>query len=478
MVSTKKYSFPFYLTAICFLFLLFAASVTAEARQVPESRTQINLSYAPVVKKTAPAVVNIYAERVVQQRGGFGFSPFFNDPLFQQFFGQDLFAPPMRRRLERSLGSGVIVSEDGLMISNAHVIKGAQEITAVMADGQEYQAEIVLLDERTDLAVLQIDSGGRELPYIELADSDEAEVGDLVLAIGNPFGVGQTVTSGIISAAARTAVGITDYSFFLQTDAAINPGNSGGALVGMHGRLLGINTAIFSRSGGSLGIGFAVPSNMVRAVIDAARGDGTIRRSWFGVSAQRLTGDIAQSLGLESVRGALITEVHPASPAGKAGLKTGDVVTHINGRPVEDPDALRFRTALVRIGDEILLNVVRRGRALQIRFTAVAPPENPPRETTELSGRHPLAGVVVANLSPAVAEEMGAARPRVESGVVVKNVAARSRIGLRVGDVIREINGNEIKSVRDAVSALGQPAPVWDMVILRGNQNIRMRVSG
>lgn len=455
----------------------FPASAMAQ-KQLPQSLGQVTLSYAPVVKKTAPAVVNIYTQKVVRQRTHLGFSPFMNDPFFQHFFGQEFYGMPMRKRLESSLGSGVIATEDGLIVSNAHVIKDAQEIVVVMPDGQEYQAETVLVDERTDLAVLKIDAAGRKLPVITLADSDALEVGDIVLAIGNPFGVGQTVTSGIVSAIARTAAGISDYNFFIQTDAAINPGNSGGALVGMDGRLVGVNTAIFSRDGGSLGIGFAIPSNMVRMIIDAARSGGKLRRSWFGVSAQRLTGDIAQGLELESVRGALVTGVHPASPAANAGLKTGDVVTHLNGKQVEDPVALRFRAALIKIGEKITLDVIRKNKPLRISFAAIAPPEDPPRDETALTGAHPLTGVVVANISPAVLEDMGDSKIGTENGVVITEIRYQSRLGLQTGDVVQQINGVDIRTVSQLRDVLKKPARVWNILIGRGGQVIQIRLAG
>jgi serine protease Do len=465
--------------AVVFALMVFSLpSQAAAQKQLPQSREQIQLSYAPVVKQTAPAVVNIYTQKMVQQRASLGLGPFMNDPFFRRFFGQELYGMPMRKRLESSLGSGVIVAEDGLIVSNAHVIKDAQEIVVVTNDGQEYQAQNVLVDERTDLAVLKIDTEGRKLPVIRLGDSDRLEVGDIVLAIGNPFGVGQTVTSGIVSAVARTAAGISDYNFFIQTDAAINPGNSGGALVGLNGRLIGVNTAIFSRDGGSLGIGFAIPSNMVQMVIDAARSGGELRRSWFGVGAQGLTSDIAQGLGLDSARGALITGVHPASPAAKAGLKTGDVVTHLNGKQVEDPVALRFRAALVKIGDKIVLDIVRKGKKSQISFAAIAPPENPPRNETALTGAHPLTGTVVANISPAVLEDMGDSKIGADSGVVITNIRQPSRLGLQAGDVVQQINGVDIKTVRQLTDVLRKPARVWNILIGRGGQVIQIRLAG
>ncbi|MBX6368535.1 MAG: trypsin-like peptidase domain-containing protein, partial [Rhodospirillales bacterium] len=266
------------------LLLLLVVSIPSFAadRVLPDSREQIKLSFAPVVKRTAPAVVNVFSRRIVRRSGP---PPgLFNDPLFRRFFGDAIPFGLPQERVQNSLGSGVLVARDGLIVTNNHVIDGADEIIVVLADRREFEAQIVRRDERTDLAVLKIDVGNEALPYLELGDSDSLEVGDLVLAIGNPFGVGQTVTSGIVSALARTQVGISDFRFFIQTDAAINPGNSGGALVDLDGKLVGINTAIYSRSGGSIGIGFAIPASMVRAVVAGAATGGRVVRPWLGAS--------------------------------------------------------------------------------------------------------------------------------------------------------------------------------------------------
>ncbi|HYD31469.1 MAG TPA: Do family serine endopeptidase, partial [Azospirillaceae bacterium] len=392
---------------------------------MPESRQQITLSFAPLVHQAAPAVVNVYTRKVVREQNPL--APLFADPFFQRFFG-DAMPPGMNReRVQNSLGSGVIVRPDGLIVTNDHVVKGSDAITVVLADRREFEATVVSTDSRTDLALLRIDAGGQRLPYLELRDSDEVEVGDLVLAIGNPFGVGQTVTSGIVSAVARTASGITDYNFFIQTDAAINPGNSGGALVGMDGRLVGINTAIYSRSGGSLGIGFAIPANMVRTVVEAVASGGRVVRPWLGVSGQSVTADMAHALGLPRPAGVLINGIEEASPAGQAGLKTGDVVTAVNGREVDDPEAMRFRIATLPVGGQAALSVMRGGQTRELSFGLIAPPETPARDTTELKGRHPMGGATVANLSPALAEEIrfeGTAR-----GVVVLAVERGSAAG-------------------------------------------------
>src|ERR1700723_4807085 len=317
---------PFAASIALFALAVSLASARAEdQRQVPTSPAQIQLSYAPVVKRAAPAVVNVSAPRVVENR-----NPFINDPLFRQFFG----AVP-REQVLRSLGSGVIVDPTGLVVTNYHVIEGASEVKVALADKREFDAEVALKDEHSDLAVLRLKAAGERFPVLDFANSDELQVGDVVLAIGDPFGVGQTVTHGIVSALARTQVGITDYQFFIQTDAAINPGNSGGALVDMTGKLVGINTAIFSRSGGSQGIGFAIPANMVRVVVTSAKGGGkAVKRPWLGARLQAVTPEIAETMGLRLPSGALVANVIANSPAARAGLKFSDLIVAMHGQTV------------------------------------------------------------------------------------------------------------------------------------------------
>src|SRR6516225_4264036 len=329
----------------------------AQQRQVPASAGQLELSFAPIVKRVAPAVVNVYAARIVANN-----NPFLADPFFRQFFG----AVP-REQVERSLGSGVIVDPAGLVVTNFHVIEGASQVKVALADKREFEADIVLKDQRSDLAVLRIKDAKEKFPTLEFADSDELQVGDVVLAIGDPFGVGQTVTHGIVSAVARTQVGISDYQFFIQTDAAINPGNSGGALVDMTGRLVGINSAIYSRSGGSQGIGFAIPANMVRVVVTSAEGgSGAVKRPWLGAKLQTVTADIADSMGLQRPSGALIATVSPSSPAGRGGLKTGDLIVNIDGQIIDDPNAFEYRFATKPIGGSTRLAVLRAGKEIAV----------------------------------------------------------------------------------------------------------------
>jgi len=452
---------------------LLPSGALAQDRVLPRDRAEIELSFAPLVKRVAPAVVNIYTRRTVRTLP----SPLFNDPFFRRFFGDQF---PGTEQQQNSLGSGVIVDPSGLIVTNSHVIRGADEITVILADRREFEATLLLTDERTDLAVLRIMPGDERLPFLELRDSDELEVGDLVLAIGNPFGVGQTVTSGIVSAVARTTVGITDYRFFIQTDAAINPGNSGGALVSMDGRLVGINTAIFSRDGGgSIGIGFAIPSNMVRTVIAGVTSGTRVVRPWFGASGETVTADIAASLGMPRPLGVIIQDIFPDSPAAEAGLRRGDVITHVEGREVQDAEALRFRIATQAVGSEVRLTIWRKGQEREVNVALIAPPETPPREVTPLRGNHPLAGATVANLSPALADELGLdITPR---GVIVLEVRRGSpaqRIRIAPGDVIVRINNREMRTVSDARRAVSQVELPWRLQIRRGDRIFNLTVSG
>ncbi len=457
-----------------FILALAPCAVLADTT-VPEGREQITLSFAPVVRSTAPAVVNIYAKKVVQQRS---ISPLFDDPFFKRFFGDDFpFGGAPRERIQNSLGSGVLVRADGVVVTNNHVIEGAEEITVVLSDRREYEAEIVLADKRTDVAVLRIDPEGEDLPAVAFGDSDGLEVGDLVLAIGNPFGVGQTVTSGIVSALARTRVGVADYRSFIQTDAAINPGNSGGALVAMDGSLVGINTAIFSKSGGSLGIGFAVPSNMVRAIVDSAIEGRPLVRPWMGFEGRALTAELAQAMGMRRPVGIIVEDVYKGGPADGAGLRSGDVVVSVAGQDVEDMQALRFRLATRRIGESVQMTVLRKKVERSVRFPLVAPPEDPPRNETLLKGEQPLAGARIANLSPALIEDLGLTGRR--QGVIVLGVVRRSRaarLGLRPGDILAAINGVELSRVQDVKKIISKPPESWRIAIRRGDRILKVEV--
>jgi Do/DeqQ family serine protease len=464
-----------YSTIVVVLALSASSGAVIAQKRIPESRSQVTLSYAPLVKKAAPSVVNIYTKRVVQSRR----SPFFNDPFFRQFFGDAFNFGAPRKRVENSLGSGVIVRTEGVIVTNHHVIDKADQIIVVLSDRREMQAKVILSDEKTDLAILRVDAGEERLPFLRLRDSDDLEVGDLVLAIGNPFGVGQTVTSGIVSALARAADNISDFSFFIQTDAAINPGNSGGALIAMDGSLVGINTAIYSRSGGSQGIGFAIPANMVAQVVESAVKGSKIIRPWFGGTGQSVTTDLAGALGLKRPVGVLVSEMHRIGPARKAGLKPSDVILEFNGKEVVDPRSLRFRIATMPVGGTASLTVVRKGKKLRLSLPLEAPPEIPPRRVTRLKGQHPLAGVTVANMSPALAEELSLDHGL--QGVIVLDIARGSparRIGLRPGDILSRVNSRKVDRVRSAVSVLKDQVSSWRISVIRDGRELTVVIDG
>ncbi|MBK8008209.1 MAG: DegQ family serine endoprotease [Rhizobiales bacterium] len=462
--------------ALLSLIVLLPASAHAQ-RQVPVSRGEIALSFSATVKKAAPAVVNVYALRRTTQRPN---NPFMDDEFFRKFFGGTPSQGMPMERVQRSLGSGVIVHESGLVITNHHVIEGANEIRIALGDRREFAAEVVLRDPRSDLAVLRIQNANQKFAPIEIADSDEVEVGDLVLAVGDPFGVGQTVTQGIVSATARTRVGITDFQFFIQTDAAINPGNSGGALVDINGRLIGINTAIFSRSGGSHGIGFAIPVNMVKVVIASAlAGNKLVQRPYFGARLQPVTAEIAESLSLKRPAGALVASITPDSPAAKAGLRAGDVVLEVDGVLVDDPAALNYRYALKNIGSTATLGVERNGRRVSLNIRLEAAPEREADEI-EITSRSPFSGARVSNFTAEIANRLRA-DPGSAEGVVIINIADGSsaqRVGLRPGDIVLEVNGLKIESTGDLERATRREAREWRLVISRGGQRRNVVLRG
>jgi len=458
------------------LIVLSSASVgvTADEKVVPQSRSDVERSFAPLVKRAAPAVVNVASRRTVRTVHR---SPFLDDPFFRRFFGDALPFGNTNERLQSSLGSGVIVRPEGLIVTNHHVIKDSDQITVALADRREFPATVVLSDERTDLAVLEIDAGDELLPYLEFGDSDDLEVGDIVLAIGNPFGFGQTVTSGIVSALARTQVGVTDFRFFIQTDAAINPGNSGGALVNLDGKLVGVNTAIYSKSGGSVGIGFAIPANMVAVIVESARGGGSVHRPWLGASGEPVTAEIAQSIGLDRPGGVRVNGIYPGGPADRSGLVVGDVVQAVDGHDVADPAALAYRIATRRVGVTIELQVARDGARRVLEVQLAAPPETPPRSVTTLIGRHPVAGATVANLSPALADELGL--DMLAHGVILLKVAGGSpaaQVGLKAGDIVLSVNGRTVGRVAALEIALEAADREWRLSVRRGRRVFQVAV--
>jgi Do/DeqQ family serine protease len=465
---TRHISKFFYASMLALAILLALAllplfSARAQQAEIPSSQAQIDLSFAPLVKRASPAVVNVYTRKVVQEFS----SPFARDPVFREFFGMP------RDNVQNSLGSGVIVGASGVIVTNNHVIDGADELKVVLSDRREYAAELVLADERTDLAVLKIDTGGQPLPVLGYADTRDLEVGDLVLAIGNPFGVGQTVTSGIISATARTDVGVSDYAFFLQTDAAVNPGNSGGALVNMSGELVGVNTAIFSRSGGSNGIGFAIPAEMVRRVVDAAINEGMIVRPWLGLKGQSVSYDIAKTQGLERPVGVIVTEVYDDGPADRAGLRRGDLVLSIDAREVFDERGLKFLAATRSPGETSTLEVLRGGKQRSVSVRLAPPPGATEAERKLLQGRHPFTGAEVAELSPRLAEEIG--RDPFDTGVLVTRIlrGAYARRIVRPGDIIVSVNGKATETLEDLNGVLSDGGSLWRIELERNGRRVQ-----
>jgi len=429
-------------------------------RVVPSSQAQVQLSYSPVVKQTAPAVVNIFTSRTVRTRSRSSF--------FDQMFGMQR-AP--RERVESSLGSGVIVRGNGIIVTNAHVVKGADELKVVLNDRREFEAEVVAQDEETDLAILRIDTNGEKMPSLQVGADAEPEIGDIVLAIGNPFGVGQTVTSGIISALGRTNV--SDISSAIQTDAAVNPGNSGGALVNLQGELIGVNTAIFSRSGGSNGIGFAIPSELVERAIDSALSEGRIVRPWIGARTNSVDATMASALGLDRAKGAVINELLDGGPADKAGLDKGDVILSVGGTDINDDSGLRFKLATLRPRETIDVDFVRDGQRRSARVRVDTPQEAPLRDERELDGVHPFNGAVIVNMSPALGEELGF-DPYLEGVMVLKvnRGSAANYNRLRPGDLVLNVNDTPITSARQLESILlSEPIDVvWDVQIDRNGR--------
>jgi Do/DeqQ family serine protease len=451
---------------------LTAAPLAADPA-VPTSTGEITLSFAPIVRKVAPAVVNVYASRTdVQPR-----NPLFDDPIFRHFFGDSQEQRPGGPTAQ-SLGSGVLIDPSGLVVTNYHVIAGMTDVKVALSDRREMTAKIVLRDQRTDLAVLRLDGKG-PFPFMEFDDSDKLEVGDLVLAIGDPFGVGQTVTQGIISALARTEEGISHYGFFIQTDAAINPGNSGGALVDMRGRLIGINSAIVSQTGSSVGIGFAIPSDMVKVIVATAKsGSKEVRRPWLGAGLQNITKDIADSLNLDRPVGTLVTDVTAKGPAERAGLQHGDIIVAVDGQSTDDLEAFSYRFATVPLGSNAVFSVIRDGKPLKLTIKAEPAPELP-RDPIKIAGSSPFAGATVINISPAVAEEFSL--ESAQRGVVISDIDSDSRaaaVNLQKGDVVIAVNNTKINTTHDLEAATAGEHYFWKVSIGRGNQIITTVVGG
>jgi serine protease Do len=413
------------------------------SRQIAES----GKAFSEIASSISPSVVNISTTKVMKREH----APLFDDP-FSEFFSpfRDFKMP--KKWKEQSLGSGVIVSPDGYIITNNHVVEQADEIRVTLVDKRSFNAKVIGADNKTDVAIVKIDA--ENLYAVQWGDSDKLQVGEFVLAIGNPYGLSHTVTMGIISAVGRANVGIADYEDFIQTDAAINPGNSGGPLVNTKGELIGINTAIFSRSGGYQGIGFAVPSNMARLVMDQLIQKGKVTRGWLGVTIQEITPELSQKFGLKTAKGALVGDVAKGSPAEKGGLKRGDVILEFNGRKVGDVGNLRNMVAQSKVGAQIPMTILRSGKEYAINVTTTEIPkdvsETVPGSTPEDTAFEGLAGLNVIELTGEISRQLGLSRD--EKGVVVVRVDPGSSVeeaGLRKGDVVQEIDRKKVSGLAD-----------------------------
>lgn len=451
-----------------FIILILLMGAPLQAQQVPQSSAEISLSFAPLVREAAPAVVNIFANRVVDAEQ----SPFTGDPMFEEMF-RELVEP--RPRVQNSLGSGVILSEDGLIVSNYHVVGMATEIRVVLQDRREFQAKILLADQESDVAILKIEADA-PLPWLSMRNSDEVEVGELALAIGNPFGIGQTVSSGIVSGLARSGIATGNArGYFIQTDAAINPGNSGGALIDVNGNLIGVNTSILTRSGGSNGIGFAIPANLIsRFIAQAKAGEVRFMRPWAGINGQAVTSDIAQGFGLSRPEGVVISALHPESPFAAAGLAAGDIVLSVDGLPVFTPAEMIFRMSIRAIGDFLEIEYLSEGEVRQTQVQLISPPETPARDQRQVRDGV-LSGLTVSNINPAVQVELGL--PTSITGVVVTQVsgALRRVIGVQARDILTAINGVPIKNTFDVEAIARQNTSAWQIDGVRGNRRFSRR---
>jgi Do/DeqQ family serine protease len=470
----------FALTLCAFGWEVGHAQQNSAVGQPVASGLPVPTSYAAIVNRVAPAVVTVRSERRVKaEQNEF---PFMDDPTLRQFFGDRMprgQQPQQQPRTQREegLGSGVIVSPDGYILTNNHVVEGAQQITVELTDKRTFNAKLVGTDQPSDLAVLKIDASN--LPVLPLGDSDRAQVGDVVLAVGNPLGIGQTVTSGIISAKGRTTDGSGEsFEDFIQTDAPINRGNSGGALVNTNGELIGINSQILSPSGGSIGIGFAIPANMARDVMTQLIHQGRVRRGMIGVNIQNVTADMAQSLGLHEVRGAIVSSVQPGGPAANAGVRRGDVIVAFNGTPVADMNALRNLVARTQPGTPVTFTVIRDGRELQLHATLAELPAEKSKgddgDAAASAGANDggRLGVAVEPLTPELASRMklsgGDAHGLVVTSVNPDGPAADA--GIQKGDVIQEVNRQPVNTREDLRAALGRAGarPVLLLVMHEG----------
>jgi serine protease Do len=423
-----------------------------------EALSKFSEAMVELVASVRPSVVNISTTRIIRRHGGGG--GMFDDPFFRKFFGEEFFRQFERPRTEKraSLGSGVIVDPRGYILTNNHVIKDAEEIKVTLSDNSEHEGKVIGTDPKTDLAVIKIDANG--LNAVKWGDSDELKVGEIVVAVGSPYGLAETVTSGIVSAKGRANVRIADYEDFIQTDAAINPGNSGGPLINIRGRLVGINTAIFSTSGGYQGIGFSIPSNMARVVMESLVKEGKVVRGWLGVTIQPVTGELAGKFGLEDEKGALVSDVVEGSPADKAGVKRGDIIVGYRGKEVGDPTALRNDVAATPPATKAELKVVRDGKEKALKVVIGELPEDFPAVTG--GPENALRGVQVQDMTPEIRKSLGVSEKL--KGVVV--TFAPEGMGLKRGDVIVEIDKKPVEDVEGYNKVVSEIPSGADVLLL------------
>ena len=448
------------------IFFSFSSIVFAKDT-VPQSEIEIKLSFVPLVKQAAPAVVNIYAQRIIEERR----SPFSRDPFFRDFFrnfGQ------LQPRVQNSLGSGVILSADGYVVSNYHVVGGATDIRVVLHDGREISGDVILADEDSDLAVLKINTD-EILPHLDLRKSDTVEVGELVLAIGNPFGVGQTVTNGIISGLARTGIASgSAKGYFLQTDAPINPGNSGGALIDISGSLVGVNTSILSRSGGSNGIGFAIPADLVgQFLVQAKAGRSSFIRPWAGMRGQPITFEMAASLNLPAMSGMIISELHELSPFSKVGIGVGDIITKVDGLDINSPAEMLYRMSVAGIGTAVDVSYLSQGILKSSKIDLVEMPNWEARQII-LGPEFIFMDLHISELTPEFQSKFGLSFS--SDGLIVLDPGRiASRLGLRRGDLLREVNRKPVGTIEDAISAISSIKSSGSITIIRSGRRVSLR---
>lgn len=480
-LNAKRFHKFFPVAALLALALVWNFGLPAEShaadpkisQQSIDSLTTIGKAMAEVSAAVKPAIVNISTTRTIKVPGGA--DPFADDPFFRRFFG-DKFRRQPREQKSAALGSGVIVSSDGYIITNYHVVKDADEIKVLLSDKREFAGKVIGSDPKTEISVVKIDA--RDLPTLPWGDSDALEVGDLVLAVGNPYGLNQTVTMGVVSAVGRANVGIADYEDFIQTDAAINPGNSGGALVNVRGQLVGINTAIFSTSGGYQGIGFAIPSNMVKAIMGSLVKTGKVIRGWLGISIQRITPELAKQFDLKDENGVLVSDVTENSPAEKAGLKRGDVIFEYDGKKTDEPSQFRNMVANSVPGEEHSLRILRNKEVLTLKATIGELPSEI-QQAESGTYQNALRGVGVQDITPDIAKKLNL--PARVKGVIVNDVDEDSPAYgvLTQGDVIQEINRARITGVNDyqtTVSRIGKNDNIL-LLIYRGGSSIFITLS-